>query len=479
MSMKYKRCTTFIFLLFTVVQYAYCQQSALPRESYLRFDAAGIPGSQIKETLQGKLTQVLTSGGFVGIHTTSIFDKLSNKLYYHAYYSEQKATKDTFFKITGAYLYPNKEFFIDILDKRTEALEHRYIIKRPLLIPLIKLHYQKNNSELPFEKLTLSDHKKELTVSPGEPVEVNIASAADFKNLEVEYTLVNLKTKRSKHEISKTSFEPLKLAANTEYELRFNYVVQKESVQIVYIRVKPYWYQSFITYIVLIIVFTAISFLLMSLFFKNKLKSSEKKQQKMEEAAIRLQAQLNPHFTFNALSSIQGLMNTDRIEEANHYLEEFSSLLRKTLAKSQHVFNSLDQELEMMRIYVSLEALRFGFSWDIEVSVGLNTADIEIPTLLLQPLIENSIRHGISGLGNKGQLLIICKKEEEKDTFIIVIKDNGAWQNKNSDSGYGLSLTVERIRAINKLKKGEEIVLNINVESGTEMILTFYNWINK
>src|SRR5690606_30741839 len=96
---------------------------------------------------------------------------------------------------------------------------------------------------------------------------------------------------------------------------------------------------------------------------RKNLSKSKKEKSKLEESAIKLQSLLTPHFTFNALSSIQGLMNSGNIDDANKYLVEFSSLLRKSLSKSQLVFHSLNQELEMMEIYIRLEALRFNFNW--------------------------------------------------------------------------------------------------------------------
>jgi two-component system LytT family sensor kinase len=461
-----------ILFFVACIQNVYGQQIQ-PGKSYLRFEAAGVPGSQVKEIGQGKLIKVYTSGGFIRIHTSAAFHKLAHKL------SEKNSTKENKIREGSfeTYLYPNQEFSIDVLDRKNDTVLSRYVIKRLKLIPEILFYHQEKNSRIPFHISASGEHSDELSTSAG-AIKLGISERTDFKDMEVEYTLVNLKTRRSQRGVGKIGFDSIKLIANTDYELRLNYVVQKESQQVIYIHVKPLWYQSVITYIIFLFVIVVLGFLLITRGLKNRIKTSEKEQQKMEEAAIRLQSLLNPHFTFNALSSIQGLMNTDRIEEANHYLQEFSLLLRKTLAKSKDVFNSLDQELEMMRMYLNLEALRFNFSWDIEVAAELNTSDIEIPTLLVQPLIENAIKHGLSRLGDKGQLRIICREGEKKNTFVIVVKDNGTWLNKKTDSGYGLSLTAERILTINKLKEEQAIVLDFNKQSGTEAILTFHNWID-
>ncbi|RQO69420.1 hypothetical protein DBR43_15155 [Pedobacter sp. KBW06] len=463
----------FILLLIACIQSAYGQQVHAPAKSYLRFEAAEVRGTEVKETVQGNLTKVYTSGGFIHVHTTTAFNGLIHKL------SEKNTKNETKVREGGfeVYIYPGQEFSINVLDRNNDTVLSSYVIKRPKLIPEVRFFHQAENSENPFHISSSVDHSDELSTSPGE-IKLGISARTDFKDMELEYTLINLKTRRVQSGVGKTGFDSLKLIANTDYELRVNYVVQKESQQLTYIHVKPYWYQSLISYVIFLFVVVVIGFLLITRGLKNKVRSSQKEQQKMEEAAIRLQSLLNPHFTFNALSSIQGLMNTGRIEEANHYLQEFSLLLRKTLAKSKAVFNSLDQELEMMRMYLNLEALRFNFSWDIEVAPELDTSDIEIPTLLLQPLIENAVKHGLSGLGDQGRLLIICREGEKKNTFVVIVKDNGTWLDKKTDSGYGLSLTAERILTINKLREEQAIVLDFHKQSGTEAILTFHNWIN-
>ncbi|WP_316823895.1 sensor histidine kinase [Pedobacter miscanthi] len=454
----------------------------------MHIESEGNTGSSMKTTVRGKLVSIYTIGGFIKFRPTSTFTTSSHQLYYRWYFEDsvpQSASNSGAVKevaLSGhanqVYLDVNKEVFMDILDRQKDTLVCRYIIKRIKAIPKVKLYSQRYNKELPFLISSLDNHPGELKISPGDQLKISIVGDTKFKDLEVEYTLLNLKTRRSEHGISKTGFESLKLSANTEYQLRVNYVLQQQSVGIGYLRIAPYWYQSAVTYVLISTVVIAFGFLLVTAVLKNKIKSSRKQQQKLEEAAVRLQSLLNPHFTFNALSSVQGLMNTDRIEEANFYLQEFSSLLRKTLSKSQQVFNSLDQELEMMRMYIRLEALRFNFSWDIEISAKLNAVDIQIPTLFIQPLVENAVKHGLKRLGNKGHLLIICKETQEKNTFVIVVKDNGTWLEKSLGTGYGLSLTAERIWTINKMKKGQEIALHFNKQQGTEAVLTFHNWID-
>ena len=479
-SIQPKSYTLFILLLFVCIQGVYSQHNSTLENTYFRIVGAGLSPHQQKDAIKGKQTTAYTIGGFVNIYRTYTFDKPVNELYYRKYFKGDEPKSELKKKAinfqgdaTLAYLNPNQEFIVELLDQKMDTLVSRYVIKRLKLIPTIQLKNKQTTSTWTF-----GAQARELKVSADENLTLGVVDPTDFKGLEVSYSLTNLKTKRTERKTSKNGFEPLKLTANTQYELRVNYALQPESVGIIYIQVKPYWYQSSSTYIIFFGVVVALAFLFVTLGLKKKINLSQRKQKRMEETAIRLQSLLNPHFTFNALSSIQGLMNTGRIDEANHYLQEFSSLLRQTLAKSKDVFNSLDQELEMMRMYMRLESLRFNFSWAIEIADSLNPSVIEIPTLLLQPLIENSIKHGLSGLGDKGNLLIVCKEGQKKDTFVIVVKDNGTWVDQENSTGYGLSLTAERILTINKMKKEQAIALDFNRQNGTEAILTFHNWIN-
>ncbi|GAA4310667.1 hypothetical protein GCM10023149_05420 [Mucilaginibacter gynuensis] len=480
--MKHKLHGALLLFLIVCFQGVYGEQYSIPEQSYLNIEPAFADKNQVIKKVKGKLVQMYTTGGWVHISITDAFKVSSKMLYYRAGLKISNENNNSAQQTTSAFQIDDRPLFIpvnskiliDVIDLKTDTLVSRYIIKRPKLMPGIRF-YRKEKSNAPFYVLPPTGRPEKLSMMPGK-LDIGFAENAAFKGLEVEYVLIDEKTRRRQRGTSETGFGSLNLKANTVYELRFNYVTQNESVRSMYLFVKPYWYQSPKTYIALVVLLVTVGFVLMALLFKNKLKSSEKKQKKMEASAIRLQSLLNPHFTFNALSSIQGLINTDRIEEANQYLEEFSSLLRKTLAKSQHVFNSLDQELEMMRMYIRLEALRFNFSWNIEVAESLDLSAIEIPTLLLQPLIENAVKHGLQGLGDKAKLMITCKEGDEKDTFVITVKDNGTWVEGNG-SGYGLSLTAERIRMINKLKKDQSITLEFNKLLGTEAIVTFHNWL--
>jgi LytS/YehU family sensor histidine kinase len=177
-----------------------------------------------------------------------------------------------------------------------------------------------------------------------------------------------------------------------------------------------------------------------------------------------LTAQMNPHFIFNAINSIQNFIIQNHSTLAYDYLIKFSKLIRLVLNNSKENEISLQQELETLAIYVELEQLRFENSFDYQVSIApqLETESIVIPALLLQPYIENAIWHGLMPLKNrKGAISLTIV---EQDEFLkIIITDNGVGRkasdlikkkivNKNHQS-IGMELTGKRIEVFGQESK--------------------------
>jgi hypothetical protein len=174
-----------------------------------------------------------------------------------------------------------------------------------------------------------------------------------------------------------------------------------------------------------------------------------------------LRKQMNPHFIFNSLNSIQSfILQNDKLS-ANVYLSKFSSLMRKVLENSQHHFITLAKELEVLKLYVELEEQRFDnefkCSWNIAENVDI-TSD-KIPPLLLQPYIENAIWHGLLHKDGERQLTISIIKNDEE--LICTIEDNGIGRvaagaiskNKIHHESLGTKITQKRIDLINSLNK--------------------------
>jgi two-component system LytT family sensor kinase len=213
---------------------------------------------------------------------------------------------------------------------------------------------------------------------------------------------------------------------------------------------------------------------------KRKLLKVQQQQQTAQLKLKTIRSQLNPHFMFNALSSIQNLMNKNELLPANHYLSKFAGLTRKVLNNSEQEMISLQEEIQLTEDYLQMEQLRFGFQYQLEVDPEIDIVNIEIPTLLLQPFIENAIKHGITSLKEKGNILVNISQHNKN--LVIKINDNGkgfnASQTNKDKSSFGLKLSQERIALLNQLYKEQPTLLQIDsIPSNTTISLTLTNWI--
>lgn len=140
-----------------------------------------------------------------------------------------------------------------------------------------------------------------------------------------------------------------------------------------------------------------------------------------------LQAQMNPHFIFNALNAIMHFILNENKLQANLYLSKFARLMRLFLDASKSNYIVLDDELEMLRLYIDLEMLRFKDKFDfiLETDPSIKSDSIEIPSMILQPLIENAINHGLANKKGKGTLLLKLKKNEVSEWHTFIVEDNG------------------------------------------------------
>lgn len=200
----------------------------------------------------------------------------------------------------------------------------------------------------------------------------------------------------------------------------------------------------------------------------------ETKIKDLEIKAIR--SQMNPHFMFNALNSIQSLINNSQYNEANIYLEKFALLMRRVLNNSEKTFVTLSDELVALTLYCELEQLRFSFKFEIEVSPEVNTQLMEIPGMIIQPLVENSILHGLAQKGDAGRLTIHISCDQSY--LKIVIRDNGTGLKKKVADGnqsFGLKLVKERLILLSADGNVGNLCLSSNLgenENGVTAVLT-------
>ncbi|ASW74344.1 histidine kinase [Chryseobacterium piperi] len=188
-----------------------------------------------------------------------------------------------------------------------------------------------------------------------------------------------------------------------------------------------------------------------------------KVQTKNKKIALQsLRREMNPHFIFNSLNSVNQFIATNNELEANQYLTKFSKLMRGVMENSAEDFIPFQQEIDLLQNYLALEKTRFSdkFDYEIEVDENLNQQSLQIPGMLVQPFLENAIWHGLRYRKEKGFLKL--RFEKSNDHLKIIIEDNGIGieeskklktQHQKAREGRGMKNTLERITLLNDLYK--------------------------
>jgi len=211
--------------------------------------------------------------------------------------------------------------------------------------------------------------------------------------------------------------------------------------------------------------------------YERKLKQSVQEKESVKLKLRSIRSQLNPHFMFNALTSIQGLMNKNDIAAANHYLTLFANLTRTVLNTTDQDLISLEDELKIQEDYLQMEQLRFGFQYQVTVGEEINIANTEIPAMLLQPFVENAVKHGVAPLQQNGSIKVQVSKQG--NSLYLSVTDNGKGFDKEvtqQKGSLGLKLSDERIALFNLVNPDQPVVLNIDSkQTGITITIMFIN----
>jgi LytS/YehU family sensor histidine kinase len=219
---------------------------------------------------------------------------------------------------------------------------------------------------------------------------------------------------------------------------------------------KPFWHTWWF-WAVLVVLVGGTGWWIVSGWLKNMRKDALQKRLLGEYQHQALAAQMNPHFIFNSLSSMQAFVLGDEKENALRYIDRFSFLMRKSLEHSMLRFVPLEKEIELLRAYLDIEAMRFGdkLTYTIVCEPGLDMASIEVPTMLIQPFAENAIRHGLlHRVEPGGQITISFAQEGE--TVWCRVEDNGVGRLRSTEINrtrrkhvsFGEPITEERLRLL-------------------------------
>jgi hypothetical protein len=237
---------------------------------------------------------------------------------------------------------------------------------------------------------------------------------------------------------------------------------------------KPFWLTWWFILLEISIIFIIIYFSIR--YWKNKIEKREREkasvnQEISEFKMTALRSQMNPHFIFNAIGSIQHYILKNEVKQSYNYLSKFSMLIRNILNNSRQEYISLTQEINTLRLYIELEQIRFThpFKFEIEIDDELDM-EMDIPTMLIQPYVENSIWHGLMPKESDGMLELLFKKVD--DSMLVTIRDNGMGR-KNADPAKknvsrGMSITEQRINilATTSRKKFITTIIDLKDEYG-------------
>ncbi|SED16973.1 Y_Y_Y domain-containing protein [Tenacibaculum sp. MAR_2009_124] len=309
------------------------------------------------------------------------------------------------------------------------------------------------------------------------------------KNLRYQYKLNPIQKKWIHTNTSEINFS--QLAPKTyRLHLKVSNHKQQSITKVITLIVLPLWYQTYWFKGTAFFVFLVFLYFL---YQWNKKRIEEKskqevkvKQQLVEQELYALRSQMNPHFVFNSLNAIQYYITKNEIDLSEKYLVKFSKLIRMFFDFSAEKTITLQQEIDLLNGYLEIEKMRFGdglnYQFIIDKSINLKTS---IPTMLLQPILENAVNHGVFHNNRKGNIIIYIENIT-KNEFKITIEDDGVGFKKAQEikensikkhTSKSTKIMKDRIALINQSKKWKVVKkivhLNNNKITGTSVTLTF------
>ncbi|MFN3852251.1 MAG: histidine kinase [Spirosomataceae bacterium] len=310
-----------------------------------------------------------------------------------------------------------------------------------------QLKYNQNNIELEF---------------------VGLSYKSD-RNIKYEYRMIGIDNEWHTASDLKREFTTLP-PGSYEFVLRATDIENKPLKNFVPIKFEilpPFW-QTWWFYLLIMGFILSTAYFGFRIFKLNQNKEIEINKKFADLELQALQSQMNPHFVFNALSSIQSFILNKDFLTANDYLTNFSKLIRAFLESSRDKYISIQEEVLLIERYIKLEKVRFRDKFDFEIIQSENVnPSIEIPSMLIQPFVENAINHGLLYKESKGNLIVSFDQEENQ--LLCVIDDNGVGRAKAAElknrslksyKSRAMEITEERMRTLQIL---DNIDVSINV----------------
>ena len=387
----------------------------------------------------------------------------------------------------------NKDGILDSRNKHVDIDANNIYIFSQLGITILDKNNINvtSNSEIDFECLEFPINTNEIINLERENNTLNfLFNVRSFENENNFKRFIKIESGNSKkskrwEEIHNKNFTYKEL--NPGYyklSLKLTSENNKDKIKVIRFHIKPYFWETKSFYFILLL-FTTVVIIFLFFFYKERIKKKYLLINKMNDLELKaLKSQMNPHFIFNTLNGLQSIMFTKNEMEINNYFIKFSKLLRTTLDILNSDKVTLYKEINYLKSYIELEQTRKinNFSYSITIDELIDLKSIEIPVMLLQPLVENAIEHGINKIKQPGELKIEIKQND--NYFIIAIEDNGNGINteklnpKNylkEENSYACKIIKDRIKIMNIINKNkykiEWVNLNIENKRGTRVIL--------
>ncbi len=371
------------------------------------------------------------------MHLCSLYTK--KEQYHEALIYEQKATafKDSLFNQQKTQELTSKELNYEF-DKKTAAS---------------KAEYEK--------QIAIAEANKKLAIAESEKKTIQAET-------EKKLGIANAETKRvaAEAETEKTILESNKRIAITEAGRKRNQAEadKKIAVSNAALEKQTLMRNAIAAGAGILILSSFISFF----FYKRKRDADQKQKetylnlQAAENEMKALRSQMNPHFIFNALGSIQSFLLNNQPADADKYLLKFKELIRLVLENSRQQQVALAEDMKAMELYMQLENIRMNnpFSYHFQIDNNINTEQAEIPALILQPFIENAIWHGLQCKKEAGGRISILVNKQD-DNLVCIVEDNGVGRSSEKNKtnspfkkeSLGIKLTEERLKILNAIKK--------------------------
>jgi len=427
--------------------------------------------------------------------------------------SDFLAVQNVFVKDNSIWLATNEGIWQYTKENKTYKLKRRYTIEEGLYsnscnaisifnndlivstdngISIVPINQTKESKllDLYIEKAQYNNDdisaNKNMAYTANNHLDITIAMI-DFSttyNTAYQYKLTPIQKEWTKTTSNSLNFSNL---TPNDYQL---HIQKKELTKTFNFTITPLWWQRSISKaLFFLITLSGIGFLMFWLRQRELAKKTKKlkTQKKLAEFELyALRSQMNPHFVFNSLNAIQYYLNDNKIELSEKYLIKFSKLIRMFFDFSEHKVISIKEELQLLNGYLEIEKLRFGdeFVYSIITDENLNT-EFPVPAMLLQPIVENAVNHGLFHNYGKGLIKILFQRIGE-NSYEVIIEDNGVGREKskeikqqslNKHQSKSSQILQERITLLNHSKEwniSHKITdLDTEKKQGTRVYLKF------